>query len=175
MKGWKRIVALAVLLPVLIAAGCGRGPGAAPGETIGGGASAGGGVNAPEAESGPKKLADFVLIPLWITALEEDQSELRLLVGHHLAETRTVEISCQEVLLDGAAAEGWTVRIPEGAAEVFVTEPDMGYTQILTLGVNLEDYQELTIRATAAYDDGTEPYPFSAVIKISELERRLKK
>ena len=57
---------------------------------------------------------------------------------------------------------------------MFVTESEMGFSQTLTLGVNIENYSELTIQGTAAYDDGTEPYLFSGTFQISELERRIK-
>ena len=173
MIQWKRFLSLALALALLAAAGCGKAPDTALEGSVGAGMSSGAGPETPEPSSGEKKLKDFVFIPLWLTSIQEDETKLDLLIGHHLEEVKSVEISYQDVLLDGVAVEHWEVRSPEGVT-VFATEPDMGFSQTLTLGVNIEKYTELTLSATASYNDGTEPYPFSATFQISELERRIK-
>lgn len=172
MKRAKKLVALALLLTVLGAVGCGKAPNSVQG-SIGAGPSNGTEAAAPESSPETKKLKDFVIIPLWITSIQPTETKLNLLIGHHLQSVKSVEISYQDVLLDGVSVEDWNIQNQEGE-EVFVTEPEMGFSQTLTLGADIENYSELTIQGTAAYDDGTEPYLFSGTFQISELERRIK-
>lgn len=184
MEKFRKYIALALMLAFAITmVGCGdtgeqeetAETGAS--ETIGAGMDANTELDVSETDAGmeigeEKKPKDFMFILPWITSMEEDKTEITLSVAHHLKESKSVEFSYQDVLLDGVAVENWKVQ-GQGGETSFTTEPDMLIWQIFDLNVNIEDYSELTVHATANFDDGTEPYPFSATFQISEMERRI--
>lgn len=146
-------------------------------EAIGSGTDMNTDLDAEEMEkdvesSEKEELKDFQFINQWITAIGDDNTELYLKIGHHLEETKRVEFSYEDVLLDGVSAESWDAQ-GYGGANTVTTKPAMWFPQTLTLNTNIDNYSELTIEATANFDDGTEPYPFSVTYQISELERKI--
>ena len=85
-----------------------------------------------------------------------------------------MEFTYQDVLLDGVAAENWEAQ--GRGQSTFTIDPNnfQSFPQTLVLGANIDHYSELTIHATANFEDGTEPYPFSATFQVSELDRKIK-
>ena len=92
MKRAKKLVALALLLTVLGAAGCGKAPNSVQG-SIGAGPSNGTEAAAPESSPETKKLKDFVIIPLWITSIQPTETKLNLRIGHHLQDRKSTRLN----------------------------------------------------------------------------------
>ena len=190
MKRSKKFLALTLLLSVLVTAGCGNaGEQKAAAateaaqekdlENIGAGAGESREQDASEEGFGTeteeeKKAADFSFIEGWITSIEEDKTEFTLIIAHHIKEPKSVEFTYQDVLLDGVAAENWEAQ--GRGQSTFTIDPNnfQSFPQTLVLGANIDHYSELTIHATANFEDGTEPYPFSATFQVSELDRKIK-
>lgn len=191
MKRSRKVLALALLVPTLIMAACGSGGEQAETaetstetaetadlETIGAGADETAEPGNTEEDSGTETVekpeaTDFSFIEGWITSVEEDKTELTLIIAHHMKEAKSVEFTYQEVLLDGTAAENWEAH--GRGADTFTIDPNafQSFPQTLVLGTNIDNYSELTVNATANFDDGTELYPFSATFRISEMERKI--
>lgn len=191
MKRSKKFLALALLVPTLITAACGSAEeqeeAAETGaetteaddlETIGAGADETAKPDAPEENSGTETIekpeaTDFSFIEGWITSIEEDKTEITLVISHHIKESKSVGFTYQEVLLDGVEAENWEAH--GRGADTFTIDPNafQSFPQTLVLGTNIDNYSELTVHATANFEDGTEPYPFSATFRISEMERKI--
>ena len=186
MKRSKKFLALALLLSVLAAVGCGSSreqeetakTGADASEAVGAGTGENMELDVPktdnDTETGKEtETTDSSFIDEWITSMGEDKSELTLIIAHHIKEAKSVEFTYQDVLLDGVAAENWEAH--GRGADTFTIDPNthQSFPQTLILGANIDNYSELTIHATANFDDGTEPYPFSATFQIREMERKI--
>lgn len=186
MNRAKKLFALALLLLAFTVTGCGNDKeqdaaadraetGAS--DTISAGGAEGTGLDVSETDADntaeEKGSTDFAFTDEWITSIEDGKTELTLIITHHIKEAKTVEFTYQEVFLDGVAAENWEAQ--GRGATAFTIDPDapQSFPQTLTLGANIDDYSELTINATANFDDGTGPYPFSVTYRISELERKI--
>lgn len=128
--------------------------------------------NSNEQESAEEKQSeDFYFIDQWIAAAGDDSTELTLVIAHNLEESKSVTFSYENVLLDGTPAKNWEAH--GRGADTFTTESHTSFPQTLILNTNIDNYSELTIEATANFDDGTEPYPFSVTYQISELEKKI--
>lgn len=187
MKRTKKFLALTLLLSALITVGCGSGgeqetaaetPETDASETIGAGTGENTELDVPEADSDTEtgketETTDFSFIDEWITSIEDNKTELTLIIAHHIKEAKSVEFTYQDVLLDGAAAVNWEAH--GLGADTFTIDPNafQSFPQTLVLGTNIDDYSELTVHAVANFDDGTEPYPFSATFQINEMERNI--
>lgn len=153
--------------------------GADASETIGAGTAKNTELDMPKTEEDTKpaekkRLEDFEFTLPWITSIENDKTELTISIIHHLKEVKSVEFTYQNVLLDNNTVENWEAHTPGGGDQnTFTTNPNTGFLQILTLGVNMKEFSEITIQATANFNDGTDPYPFSVTYQISEIEMQL--
>lgn len=191
MKKSKKFLALALLVPVLITFGCGSSgeqekaaetgaetAEADASEIVGAGTGENTELDVSEADNDTEteketETIDFAFIDEWITSIEDNKTELTLIITHHIKEAKSVEFTYQDVLLDGVTVENWEAH--GRGADTFTIDPNafQSFPQTLTLGTNIDNFSELTVHATANFDDGTEPYPFSATFQINELERKI--
>lgn len=186
MKQTKKLIAcLLVLALALVSVGCGSSKEqtaatkleeteANASESIGAGKDESTELNSSDTKEDTepaeeKERKDFQFIDQKIVFAEDHESKLTLIIAHHLDQVKSVEFSYQEILLDGIPAENWEAQ--GLGADTFTTEPGGCFPQTLVLAANIDDYSELTIQATANFDDGTEPYPFSVTYQISDLAR----